>query len=47
MVNQGAITECLPTDPLPMCDSEWNPRLLVPEPSLGRGDMLPSLLPAS
>lgn len=35
MVNQGAITECLPAAPLPVCDSVWNPRLLVPEPRLG------------
>lgn len=27
MVNQGAITECLPAAPLPVCDSGWNSRL--------------------
>lgn len=32
MVNQGAITQCLPTAPLPICDSRQNPRVLVSEP---------------
>lgn len=40
-VNQAAITECLPTDPLPVCDSGRNPRHLVPEPRLGRGNSCP------
>lgn len=34
MVNQGAITKCLPTGSLPICDSRHNPRLLMPEPRL-------------
>ena len=32
MVNQGAITQCLPVAPLPIRDSRQNPRVLVPEP---------------
>ena len=34
MVNQEAITKCLPMAPLPVCDSRQNTRLLVPEPRL-------------
>lgn len=34
MVNQGAITQCLPVAPLPIRDSRQNPRVLVPEPKV-------------
>lgn len=43
-MSQGAITECLPAAQLLVCDSGWNPRLLVRK--LKRENVLPSLVPA-
>lgn len=34
-MSQGAITECLPAAQLPVCDSGWNPRLLVRKLEMG------------
>lgn len=46
VVNQGAITECLPLAPVLVCDSRQNPRLLVPEPSLREMGNTPTILPS-
>lgn len=43
MVNQGAITQCLPTAPLPICDSRQNPRVLVSEPRVWEEGNTPPL----
>ena len=43
MVNQGAITQCLPVAPLPIRDSRQNPRVLVPEPKVWEEGNTPTL----
>lgn len=47
MVNQGAITQCLPTAPLPICDSRQNPRVLVSEPRVWKEGNTPPTGPSS
>ena len=43
MVNQGAITQCLPVAPLPIRDSRQNPRVLVPAPKVWEEGNTPTL----
>lgn len=47
MVNQGAITQCLPVAPLPIHDSRQNPRVLVAEPRVWKEGNTPRTGPSS